>query len=138
MSPEEHFTCSKRMFTSLLYQGLRQLPYNLSINMQQIMDAITVHDPKINNGEPYKGRDWEYLPNGNVTWEPLAEDSQRSEEAFPGRRAVFEKFYHDLHVPHAMCVPEIGLKGVVLDLPEDLRFLAGNEHAAPGEFIDPL
>ena len=67
MSPEEHFTCSKRMFVGMLYNGLRQLPYNLSINMQQIMDSITAVDPEINNGEPYKGRSWAYMPNDNVT-----------------------------------------------------------------------
>ncbi|EPS99841.1 hypothetical protein FOMPIDRAFT_85639 [Fomitopsis schrenkii] len=81
MDPEEHFTCTKCMFASMLYHGLRQLPYNLHVDMQQIMDSITVHDPKINNGEPYKGRGWDYLPNSDVAWEPLAEDSQRSREA---------------------------------------------------------
>ena len=65
MSPEEHFTCSKCMFASMLYHGLRQLPYNLSINMQQFLDSITAVDPKINNGEPYKGRDWDYSSSGN-------------------------------------------------------------------------
>ena len=135
MSPEEHFTCSKRMFASMLYNGLRQLPYNLCINMQQILDSITAVDPKINNGEPYKGRDWDYMPNDNVTWEPLAQDSQRTAEAFPGRRAVFEKFYQDLHIPHATSVPHIGLKNVALDLPEDLRFLGGEESAGLGNFF---
>ncbi|EPT00498.1 hypothetical protein FOMPIDRAFT_1049542 [Fomitopsis schrenkii] len=129
MDPEEHFTCTKRMFAAMLYHGLRQLPYNLHVDMQQIMDSITAHDPKINNGEPYKGRGWDYLPNSDVTWEPLAEDSQRSREVFPGRREVFERFYNELHVPHAQCVLHIGVKDVALYLPEDLRFLAGNEHA---------
>ena len=135
MSREEHFTCSKHMFVGMLYNGLRQLPYNLSINMQQILDSITAVDPKINNGEPYKGRDWAYMPNDNVTWEPLAQDSQRTEEAFPGRRAVFEKFYHDLHIPHASSVPHIGLKNVALDLPEDLRFLAGEDSAVISVYL---
>ncbi|EPS95035.1 hypothetical protein FOMPIDRAFT_94798 [Fomitopsis schrenkii] len=99
--------------------------------LTKVMDSITAVDPAINNGEPYKGRDWDYLPNDNVSWEPLAEDSQRTREVFPGRRAVFDRFYHDLHVPHAMSVPEIGLRGVALDLPVGLRFLAGGEHSAP-------
>ncbi|EPS96132.1 hypothetical protein FOMPIDRAFT_1053588 [Fomitopsis schrenkii] len=129
MDPEEHFTCTKHMFAAMLYHGLRQLPYNLHVDMQRMMDSITAHDPKINNGEPYRGRGWDYLPNSDVTWEPLAEDSQRSREVYPGRREVFERFYNELHVPHAQCVPHIGVKDVALDLPEDLRFLAGNEHA---------
>ena len=134
MSPEEHFTCCKRMFAGMLYQGLRQLPYHLHVNMEQIMDSITACNPKINNGQPYKGRDWKYMPNNDMTWEPLAGDAQRTNEVFPGRKAVFEQFYKDLHVPHAMAVPSIGLKDVALDLPQDLRFLAGNTHASSGEF----
>ena len=134
MSPDEHFTCCKRMFASMLYQGLRQMPYNLHVNMQQIMDSITAHDPRINHGQPFKGRDWDYMPNNTVTWEPLAGDAQRTNEVFPGRKAIFQHFYDDLHVPHAMAVPSIGLKDVALDLPQDLRFLAGNTHASSGEF----
>ena len=133
MTPEEHFTCCKRMFAGMLYQGLRQLPYNLHINMQQLLDSITACDPKINNGQPYKGRDWEYLPNSNIAWEPLAGDTQRTHEVFPGRKSVFENFYHNLHIPHAMSVPHIGMKDVALDLPPDLRFLAGGSHAEPGK-----
>ena len=74
MTPE-YFTCYKHMFAGMLYQGLRQLAYNLHINMSQLLDSITACDRKINNGQPYKGRDWAYLPNSDkVACKSLARD----------------------------------------------------------------
>ncbi|KAH9914548.1 uncharacterized protein B0H18DRAFT_1144304 [Fomitopsis serialis] len=86
MPPEEHFTCSKRMLVTSLYQSLRQLPYTVNVDVQQIMDSITAEIPDINNGQPFKGRDWKYSPGHRITWQPEASNAERAQELFPGCR----------------------------------------------------
>ena len=122
MDRQDHFNHVTRSLGLVMTGMAAQMNYPVFFDFDKFREWFTAD---LDGSGPKASNPWEYAPAANIPLNTSITPSNPramrciSSEVFQRRSDLHRKFVDQHHIPYASCIPDIAVKGAVLDLPKE-------------------